>query len=132
MRFEKIEVSTTRPNSARFGGKVTIECEAPQYESYDEFVAAAGSPDKALEYINGSVATSAGNGGRAFLRGAPETAEADSITSRTREITRGYTPTGGARGPSKKTAVLSLLERLRSGELPSEAELDLIAAKFGA
>jgi len=65
MRYEKIEVSTTRPAGAKLAGKVTVEAEAPQYESMDEFVQAAGGADKALEYVNGSVSTSAGNGGRA-------------------------------------------------------------------
>src|SRR3990167_4038000 len=125
MRYEKIEVSTTRPAGAKLAGKVTVEAEAPQYESMDEFVQAAGGADKALEYVNGSVSTSAGNGGRAYLRGAPETAEEAEIINKVRAITRGYTPTGGGRGPSKARTVLSLLERLRQGELPSEDELDL-------
>jgi hypothetical protein len=135
VRYTLIEVSTTRPQAAKFGGKVKLELEAPEFESHDEFIQACGGSDEALKWVNGNVATGAGNGARAYIRSAPEDAPESDIHEKANTISRGYAPTGSERGPSKKERLATfdaLMARIKRGERVSDSELESLAGKFGA
>jgi hypothetical protein len=135
MRFEKREVSTGRDDDAVFGGKVKFEVEVPQYESISEFVSAAGGEDKALEFANGAVATGAVNGARAYTRNAPKDSPETEVIEKATATARGYTPTGGQRGPSKKEKLATfdaLMQRIKRGEEVGDDELEALADKYGA
>ena len=131
MRYEKRTVSTNHPEH----GELKFEVEVPQYDSVDEFVQASGGQEAALKVCNGSTATGAVNGARAYARNASETAAAAEIVEKARTVSKGYTPTGVERGPSKKEKLVefdTMMARIREGERPSSDELDALAEKFGA
>lgn len=134
MRYADREVSTKHPKH----GELKFTVAVPQYDSEAEFGAAVPAEER-LKFINGNVATGAVNGARAYARGAADTETVESIIEKSKAVAKGYTPTGGERGPSKKEKVAtldSLAQRIRDaaagkGTMPTEAELLAMADKFG-
>lgn len=113
-------------------GELSVEVEAPQYESVEEFVQHAGGADSALDYINGCVETNAKNVGRAALRNLPENAVLAEAVPKIQASVRDYAPTGGSREPAKakKVAAFDSIKALaESGqEFTREQLLELLAA----
>lgn len=99
--------------------------ETPQYESLEEFVAAAGGSDDALEFINGVVDTNAKNIGRAALRNLPDNADTSVAFPRILDAIKNYSPKGGERATTvnkKKAQAFDAVESLLSSGKPVTLE----------
>jgi len=113
MRYVTAEkdISTTHPKL----GELKIpaaEIVFPQYDSYEEFVTAAGDAEKALEWVNGHAETDAKNIGRLALRNLPDDANFDVAHPRILDAIKNYSPKGGERATAvnkKKAAALDVI-----------------------
>ncbi len=140
MRYAVIEVSTKVS-----GVEQTWQAEAPQIDTFDELVSIAGGQDKAVEWINGHLSTDAGNAGRPLVRnltipanvraGTDEfNALVTSAVSKAQSASKSYSPQG-ARAPgvkAKAAAFDELMSRVKRGATVSDAELEALAAQYGA
>lgn len=130
MRYATREVSTKRN-----GSEFKFEVEVPQYDSLDEFAQAAGGVDNALKFVNSAAATGSVNGARAAARNAKAETADEAVVNEARATAKGYTPTGGERGPGQKAKVAAfdeIMARVKRGEEVSQEELAALAGKFGA
>lgn len=140
MRYPVIEVSTKVA-----GQEVTWQAESPAVDSFEELNSIAGGLDKALEWVNGHLATDSGNAGRPLVRnltipanvhaGTPEfQALVQSAITKAQSASRGYTPQG-ARAPgvkAKAAAFDELMARVKRGETVSDSDLEALATQYGA
>lgn len=140
MRYATIEVSTKVA-----GFEVKWQAEAPLLETLNELDAAAGSPDKAIDWANGHISTDAGNAGRPIVRNVtipagvtPGSEEFWAIVnpaiSKAQSASKNYSPQG-ARAPgvkAKAAAMDDLVSRLKRGEKVSDDYLEQLATQYGA
>ena len=137
MQQLKKAVSTKRTIASEVeGGAPTVdelkfEVLAPQYDSFEEFVQAAGGDEAALKFINGAASTGAVNAARASARNSE--AAADVAISAARAAAAGYKPSGDTRGPSKKAKLddfEAIMAAIKAGKAPTMEELQAIAEKY--
>lgn len=108
-----------------------FDVEAPQYDSFDEFISAAGGQEPGLKFINGACATAAVNSARATARAHTGTAEEAQKAGQA--AAAGYKPSGDTRGPSKKAKLddfEAIMARIKRGDMPSNEELLAISDKY--
>ena len=142
MRFVEQDRKVTTDHTSDNGnlGKIEITVECPEYESLDEFANACGGVEKALNFVNGQVGTSAKNAARALLRnyevkeGTTEDQFASIIAEleeKAQNASKNYSPAAEAqRGPSvkKKAATLDEIGALMAAdELTTEKLAELLA-----
>lgn len=130
MKFVKAEKPVTTTHEKL--GELSVDVEAPQIESLEEFAQFAGSVDNAVAFINNAIETAAKNGGRAMLRNAAADADKESLFAKVIAAVRDYTPGTAQRGVSQRAKAQSydaVKELVESGkEFTKEELLALLAA----
>ncbi len=108
-------------------GKIEVEYEYPEYGDFEEFVAAAGSPEAGLLFCNNAVRDEAGARVREVITEAPETGiTEEEIKIRAQEAGKGFQPIARATNREKANELDVILARVRTEGASAVAE-DLLA-----
>ena len=125
----ELKKRTTRTNH-KLGttkGKVEVEYEYPEYADFDEFVAAAGSPEAGLQFVNNAVKDEAGARVREVITDAPEDGiTEEEIKIRAQEAGKGFQPIARSTNREKAAELDTILARVRTEGASAVAE-DLLA-----
>ena len=109
------------------GGRIEVEYEYPEYADFDEFVAAAGSPEAGMQFINNSVKDEAGAKVREVITDAPETGITEAeIKVRAQEAGKTFQPIARSTNKEKAQELDTILARVRTEGASAVAE-DLLA-----
>ena len=126
MRLEK-RTTRTKHKLGTSDGRIEVEYEFPQYDDFDEFVSAAGSPEVALAFVNGAVKDESGARVREAITDAPEAGITEAeIKSRAAEIGKGFQPIAKSTNKEKAQELDAILSRVRTEGASAVAE-DLLA-----
>ena len=126
MRLEK-RTTRTKHKLGTKEGKIEVEYEFPQYDDFDEFVAAAGSPEVALAFVNGAVKDEAGARVRESITDAPEVGITEAeIKSRAADVGKSFQPISKSTNKEKAQELDAILSRVRTEGASAVAE-DLLA-----
>ena len=126
MRLEK-RTTRTKHKLGTLDGRIEVEYEFPQYDDFDEFVAAAGSPEVALAFVNGAVKDESGARVREAITDAPESGITEAeIKNRAAEIGKGFQPIAKSTNKEKAQELDAILSRVRTEGASAVAE-DLLA-----
>ena len=109
------------------GGRIEVEYQHPEYADFDEFVAAAGSPEAGLAFVNNAVRDEAGARVREVITDAPETGiTEEEIKERAQEAGKGFQPIARSTNKEKAQELDSILARVRTEGASAVAD-DLLA-----
>ena len=126
MRLDK-RTTRTKHKLGTKEGKIEVEYEFPQYDDFDEFVAAAGSPEVALAFVNGAVKDESGARVRECITDSPEVGITEAeIKERAAEIGKGFQPISKSTNKEKAQELDGILALVRSKGVSAAAE-DLLA-----
>ena len=104
-----------------------VEYEFPVYGDFEEFVAAAGSPEAGLQFVNNAVKDEAGNRVREVITESPEVGITEAeIQTRAAEAGKGFQPIARSTNKEKAQELDSILARVRTEGVSVVAE-DLLA-----
>lgn len=129
-RIVELKTRTTRTKhklGTSEGGRIEVEYQYPEYADFDEFVAASGSPEAGMSFINSAVKDEAGARVREVITDAPETGITEGeIKSRAQEAGKGFQPIARSTNKEKAQELDSILARVRTEGASAVAE-DLLA-----
>lgn len=127
MNFEKRTTRVKHKMGTAEGQRIEVEYEYPQYSDFDEFVAAAGSPEAGLQFLNNAVKDEAGSRVREVISDAPETGiTEEEIKVRAAEAGKAFQPIARATNKEKAAELDTILARVRTDGAAACAE-DLLA-----
>ena len=127
MIFKKRTTRTKHKLGTSEGMKIEVEYEYPEYGDFDEFVAAAGSPEAGLAFVNDAVRDEAGARVREVITEAPEAGITEAeIKIRAQEAGKGFQPIPRATNKEKANELDVILARVRSEGASAVAD-DLLA-----
>ena len=108
-------------------GKIVVEFEYPIWGDFEEFVAAAGSPEAGLAFVNNAGKAGAGAKVRETITDAPEVGTTEAaIVERAQEAGKSFQPIPSATNKEKANELDSILARVRTEGANAVAE-DLLA-----
>ncbi|KKN22417.1 hypothetical protein LCGC14_0915410 [marine sediment metagenome] len=127
MNFEKRKTRVKHKLGTSEGTRIEVEYSYPQYSDFDEFVAAAGSPEAGLQFVNNAVKDEAGGRVREVITDAPETGITEAeIKERAAEAGKGFQPIARSTNKEKAAELDTILARVRTEGASAVAE-DLLA-----
>ena len=127
MELKKRKTRTKHNLGTAEGGKIEVEYQYPEYGDFDEFVAAAGSPEAGLQFVNNAVRDEAGARVREVITESPETGITEAeIKLRAQEAGKGFQPIARSTNKEKALELDVILARVRTEGAASVAE-DLLA-----
>ena len=127
MELKKRTTRTNHKLGTAKGGKIEVEYQYPEYADFDEFVAAAGSPEAGLQFVNLAVRDGAGERVRETITDAPETGiTEEEIKSRAQEAGKGFQPIARSTNKEKAQELDVILARVRTEGAAACAD-DLLA-----
>ncbi len=108
--------------------KIVIpEVPVPEYETFEEFVHASGTPETALDFINTAVGKEAAVSVREFVTDSPTTGITESqIVERAIEYGKSFTPSTKTSSKEKGSILDQILARVRT-EGAAAVQDDLLA-----
>ena len=126
MRLEK-RTTRTKHKLGTSDGRIEVEYEFPQYDDFDEFVQAAGSPEVALAFVNGAVKDESGARVREAITDAPEMGITEAaIKERAAEVGKSFQPIAKSTNKDKAQELDTILAKVRSQGANAAVE-DLLA-----
>lgn len=127
MELGKRTTRTKHKLGSSEGGRIEVEYQFPIYSDFDEFVAAAGSPEVALQFVNNAVKDEAGARVRESITDAPETGITEAeIKEKAAEVGKGFQPIAKSTNKEKAAELDAILSRVRTEGASAVAE-DLLA-----
>lgn len=109
------------------GNRIEVEYSYPVYSDFDEFVAAAGSPEAGLQFVNNAVKDEAGSRVREVITDSPEVGITEQeIKTRAAEAGKGFQPIARSTNKEKAQELDTILARVRTEGAGAVAE-DLLA-----
>lgn len=104
-------------------GKVECEYQYPEYSDFDEFVAAAGSPEAGLQFVNNAVKDEANARVREVITDSPEVGiTEEEIKIRAADAGKSFQPIARSTNKEKAQELDSILALVRSGGTEAAAE----------
>ena len=123
MELKKRTTRTNHKLGTAKGGKIEVEYEYPEYSDFDEFVAAAGSPEAGLQFVNLAVRDGAGAKVREVITDSPETGiTEEEIRQRALEAGKSFQPIARASNREKAAMLDTILARVRTEGAGSAAD----------
>jgi hypothetical protein len=127
VELKKRKTRTKHKLGTADGQRIEVEYEYPEYADFDEFVAAAGSPEAGLQFVNNAVRDEAGARVREIITDAPETGiTEEEIKVRAMEAGKSFQPIARSTNKEKAQELDSILARVRTEGASAVAE-DLLA-----
>ena len=123
----KSRTTRTKHKLGTTEGKIEVEYQFPEYGDFDEFVAAAGSPEAGLQFVNNAVKDEAGARVREVITESPEIGITEAeIKTRAQEAGKGFQPIARSTNKEKAQELDGILALVRSKGVSAAAE-DLLA-----
>ena len=127
MDFAKKTTRVKHKLGTEDGERIMVEYEFPVYGDFEEFVAAAGSPEAGLQFVNNAVKDAAGDRVREVITESPETGITElEIKTRAAEAGKGFQPIARSTNKEKAQELDVILARVRTEGASAVAE-DLLA-----
>lgn len=108
-------------------GKISVDYEFPIYADFEEFVAAAGTPEAGMAFVSAAVKKEAGAKVRETITEAPEVGTTEAaIVERAQEAGKSFQPIPSATNKEKANELDTILAMVRS-EGPAAVAENLLA-----